>query len=97
MHSRLSASSERQGSWSLKRVLMTSITYIRAAAAGRIENVEIEVVGIIPSSGISGILTNSGISGYRIPASASDPGTSGLKYRLQSKETLVIVGLRRAQ
>jgi hypothetical protein len=58
--------------------------------AGRIENVEVEVVGIVPSSGISGTLTNSGISGYRTPASAATPGTSGLKYRLQSKETLVL-------
>lgn len=58
--------------------------------AGRIENVEVEVVGIVPISGLSGTLTNSGISGYRLPSSAAAPGTSGLKYRLQSKETLVL-------
>jgi hypothetical protein len=58
--------------------------------AGRIENVEVEVVGIVPVSGLSGTLTNSGISGYRMPSSVSVPGTSGLKYRLQSKETLVL-------
>jgi hypothetical protein len=58
--------------------------------AGRIENVEVELVGLVPVTGISGTLTNSGISAYRTPASASAPGTSGLKYRLQSKETLVL-------
>jgi hypothetical protein len=58
--------------------------------AGRIENVEVEVVGIVPVGGLSGTLTNSGISGYRMPSSVSVPGASGLKYRLQSKETLVL-------
>ena len=58
--------------------------------AGRIENVEVEVVGIVPISGLSGTLTNSGISGYRMPSPVFVPGTSGLKYRLQSKETLVV-------
>src|SRR5262249_22696395 len=53
------------------------------------ESVEVEVDGIVPPIGISGTLTNSGISGYRTPASAAAPG-GGLKYRVQSKETLVL-------
>lgn len=58
--------------------------------AGRIESVDVEVVGLVPPSGVSGTLTNSGVSGYRTPASAAAPGSSGLKYRLQPKETLVL-------
>jgi hypothetical protein len=58
--------------------------------AGRIESVEVEVVGLVPPTGVSGTLTNSGISGYRTPASAIGPGGSGLKYRVQPRETLVI-------
>jgi hypothetical protein len=58
--------------------------------AGRIENVEVEVVGLIPPNGVSGSLTNSGISGYRTPASAAAPGSSGIKYRVQPKETLIL-------
>ncbi len=60
--------------------------------AGRIEAVEVEVEGIVPVSGISGALTNSGISYYRMPSSfwPANPPTSGLKYRVQSKEALVL-------
>src|SRR5205085_1346872 len=59
--------------------------------AGRIEAVEIEVDGIVPVNGISGTLTNSGISSYRVPGSSwVNPSLSGLKYRIQSKETLVL-------
>jgi hypothetical protein len=58
--------------------------------AGRIENVEVDVDGIIPVRGLSGTLTNSGISGYRVPAAVWGPNSSGLKYRLQSRETLVL-------
>jgi hypothetical protein len=54
--------------------------------AGRIESVGVEVVGLVPPNGVSGTLTNSGISGYRTPASAAAP----LKYRVQTKETLVL-------
>lgn len=66
-------------------------TYYPGTYAGRIEAVEVEVDGIVPVSGISGTLTNSGISSYRIPSSSwPTPSSSGLKYRVQSKETLVL-------
>jgi hypothetical protein len=58
--------------------------------AGRIEAVEVEVDGIVPVTGISGTLTNNGISAYRLPAALVPPGSNGLKYRVQSKETLVL-------
>src|SRR5215471_8075916 len=59
--------------------------------AGRIEAIEMDVIGIVPVSGISGTLTNNGISSYRTPASVwTDPNKNGLKYRVQSKETLVL-------
>jgi hypothetical protein len=58
--------------------------------AGRISAVEITVDGIVPVSGISGTLENSGISAYRLPAAAANPGNSGLKYRVQPRESLVV-------
>jgi hypothetical protein len=59
--------------------------------AGRIEAIELDVIGIVPVSGISGTLTNNGVSSYRTPASVwTDPTKNGLKYRVQSKETLVL-------
>lgn len=69
--------------------------YYPGTYAGRIEAVEVEVDGIVPVSGVSGTLTNSGISGYRVPAAppvadALVPSPSGLKYRIQPRETLVI-------
>lgn len=58
--------------------------------AGRLESVQVEVVGLVPPTGVSGTLTNSGISGYRTPASAANTDTGGLKYRIQPRETLVL-------
>lgn len=58
--------------------------------AGRIERVGVEVVGLIPPNGVSGSLTNTGISGYRTPARVNNPDASGLKYRVQNRETLVL-------
>ena len=58
--------------------------------AGRLESVQVEVVGLVPPTGVSGMLTNSGISGYRTPASVATTGPSGIKYRIQPKETLVL-------
>ena len=59
--------------------------------AGRIEAVEVEIDGIVPPTGISGTLTNSGISSYRLPNRLWPAGgTSGLKHRVQSRETLVL-------
>lgn len=58
--------------------------------AGRLESVQVELVGLVPPTGVSGMLTNSGISGYRTPATVQTEGTSGLKYRIQPKETLVL-------
>src|SRR6185436_14989054 len=65
--------------------------YYPGTYAGRIEAVEIDVMGIVPPAGISGTLTNDGISAYRLPAAlVADPAHSGLKYRVQSRETLVL-------
>ena len=50
----------------------------------RIESMEVEVVGVLPSTGVHGTLTNGGISRYRTP----DVGN--IKYRFQPKETLMI-------
>jgi hypothetical protein len=59
--------------------------------AGRIEAVEVEVSGIVPPVSMSGTLTNSGISSYRLPGAAwTNPADPGLKFRVQSKETLVL-------
>jgi Tc toxin complex TcA C-terminal TcB-binding domain len=59
--------------------------------AGRITAVEVDVDGIVPTTGISGTLTNSGISTYRTPFSSwTSPDTPTVKYRVQSKETLVL-------
>jgi hypothetical protein len=69
--------------------------YYPGTYAGRIEAVTVDVDGIIPVEGISGSLTNSGISAYRTPSSiAAAPGQRGLKYRVQSKETLVLSDYR---
>jgi hypothetical protein len=58
--------------------------------AGRIEAVEVEIAGIVPAAGISGTLTNEGISAYRMPSAAWTGPGSGLKYRIQPSETLVL-------
>jgi receptor-binding and translocation channel-forming TcA subunit of Tc toxin len=59
--------------------------------AGRIDAVEVTVDGLVPATGISGTLTNSGISSYRVPLRGwLDPATSGLKHRVQNKETLIL-------
>lgn len=57
--------------------------------AGRIQSLEVEVLGIVPPTGISGTLVNNGISAYRTPAPAA-AGVTGLKYRVQPRETLVL-------
>jgi hypothetical protein len=62
--------------------------YYPGTYAGRIAAVEVSIIGVLPPTGISGTLTNSGISGYRTPASVA-AGTD-LKFRVQSKETLVL-------
>ena len=58
--------------------------------AGRIEAVEVALQGIVPPTGVSGTLTNSGISLYRLPAANWTATNAGVKYRVQSMETLVI-------
>jgi hypothetical protein len=64
--------------------------YYPGTYAGRIDAVEVEIDGIVPVTGISGALTNNGISSYRLPASAVAADGSGLKYRVQAKETLIL-------
>jgi Tc toxin complex TcA C-terminal TcB-binding domain len=58
--------------------------------AGRIDSVEVDIDGIVPVNGISGTLTNDGISLYRTPSTVATTGGTGVKYRVQSKETLVL-------
>ncbi len=58
--------------------------------AGRIQTVEVALQGIVPPTGVSGSLTNSGISTYRLPSANWTTTNSGMKYRVQNKETLVI-------
>ncbi|PEZ06746.1 hypothetical protein CN326_09720 [Bacillus sp. AFS018417] len=50
----------------------------------RIENVEVEIEGILPRSGIRGTLTNNGISRYRTQ------DINQIKFRIQPKETLLL-------
>ncbi len=66
-------------------------SYYPGAYAGRVVAVEVDVDGLVPPTGVSGSLTNSGVSVYRLPfASWPDPATPAVKYRVQSKETLVL-------
>jgi hypothetical protein len=58
--------------------------------SGRIQEVEVAIQGIVPPTGVSGSLTNSGISMYRLPSANWTTANSGVKYRVQSKETLVL-------
>ena len=58
--------------------------------AGRIQEIEVTVQGIVPPTGVSGSLTNSGISMYRLPSANWTTANNGVKYRVQSKETLVL-------
>jgi hypothetical protein len=58
--------------------------------AGRIETVEVAVVGVVPPLGVSGTLTNNGISCYRLPSNTATNANKGRKWRIQPKETLVI-------
>ena len=65
--------------------------YYPGTYAGRIEAVEVEVDGIVPPTGVSGTLTNSGISSYRLPSALwLQSNSSGVKYRIQPRETLVL-------
>ena len=65
--------------------------YYPGTYAGRIQAIEVELDGIVPVSGVSGTLTNSGISAYRLPSNLwTNPTGTGLKYRVQPRETLVI-------
>lgn len=52
--------------------------------ARRIESIEVEIEGIVPSSGVRGMLTNGGISRYRTP------DINQIKFRLQPRETLIL-------
>jgi hypothetical protein len=63
--------------------------YYPGTYSGRIEGVEVNIIGVLPPTGISGTLTNSGVSTYRTPAPAAGDAT-GIKFRVQSKETLVL-------
>jgi hypothetical protein len=66
-------------------------SYYPGTYAGRIAAVEVNVIGVMPPTGISGTLTNSGISSYRTPTSiAGGLNGTGVKFRVQSKETLVL-------
>ncbi len=58
--------------------------------SGRIQEIEVAVQGIVPPTGVSGSLTNGGISMYRLPSADWTTANSGVKYRVQSSETLVL-------
>lgn len=53
----------------------------------RIMSIEVEIEGILPPGGVRGTLINGGISRYRNPS-------GNIKYRIQSKETLVLSEFR---
>jgi hypothetical protein len=81
----------RTGAMDFQTTLDDFDSYYPGAYAGRIVAVEVDVDGLVPPTGVSGSLTNSGISVYRLPyASWPDPQTPAVKYRVQSKETLVV-------
>lgn len=52
--------------------------------ARRIETVEVEVEGVLPSRGVHGTLTNAGISRYRTA------NINNIKFRFQPKDTMVL-------
>ncbi|CAH1203560.1 hypothetical protein PAECIP111893_01998 [Paenibacillus plantiphilus] len=52
--------------------------------ARRIESVEVEIIGVLPSAGVRGTLTNGGVSRYRTA------DINALKIRIQPKETLLL-------
>jgi hypothetical protein len=59
--------------------------------AGRIKSVEVNVIGLVPVTGLSAMLTNAGISWYRLPGALwATNNASGLKARIQTAETLVL-------
>lgn len=64
---------------------------------GRIQAVEVEVLGIVPPRGLSGTLTNTGVSSYRLPSDLWADGESGLRFRVQSRETQVLSDFDRRQ
>jgi len=81
----------RTGAMDFQTTLDDFDSYYPGAYAGRIVTVEVNVDGLVPPTGVSGSLTNSGISVYRLPfASWPNPAAPAVKYRVQSKETLVI-------
>lgn len=57
--------------------------------AGRIEQVEVSLDGILPPRGVSGTLTNAGISHFRMPPPWA-PGSDGIKHRVQPRDVLVL-------
>jgi hypothetical protein len=65
--------------------------------AGRVVAVEVQVDGIVPATGLSGTLTNSGISHYRVPSALWPVDGSGVKHRVQNRETLVLSDYDRRQ
>ncbi|MGA2736452.1 MAG: hypothetical protein ABSG65_03265 [Bryobacteraceae bacterium] len=56
---------------------------------GRIQNVSVDIQGIVPPTGISGSLTNGGISFYRLPSDIATPANPS-KVRIQDSDTLVL-------
>lgn len=65
-------------------------THYPGTYAGRILHVQVDVDGIVPARGRTGTLTNAGISVYRLPSRGWTPEGSGVKYRVQNRETLVL-------
>jgi len=81
----------RGGAMDFQTTLDDFDSYYPGAYAGRIAAVEVDVDGLVPPAGVSGSLTNAGISVYRLPFAAwPDQATPAVKYRVQSRETLVL-------
>jgi hypothetical protein len=65
--------------------------YYPGTYAARIKSVEVNAVGLVPVTGLSGTLTCSGLSWYRLPSDSwATTEATGLKTRVQSSETLVL-------
>ncbi len=65
--------------------------YYPGTYAARIKSVQVNAVGLVPVTGLSGMLTCSGLSWYRLPSDLwATTEATGLKTRVQSSETLVL-------
>ena len=65
--------------------------YYPGTYACRIKSIQVNAVGLVPVTGLSGTLTCSGLSWYRLPSDLwATTEATGLKTRVQNSETLVL-------